>query len=217
MPLRTGVALRYVAAMRWYDLFSRFYDGSLEKLYVEQRREAANALQLVPGMSVLDLPCGTGQSLDVLAPAVLPGGTVIGIDRSTGMLARADARAKKNGWSHVRLAEGDVATLDAAKLGAPSVDRLHVFLGMTAFDDPDAAFERMWSVLKPGGRCVIVDAHAEKLGFQGRMVNLVAQADLRRRFWEPLERRATGFSRRDLPSLPDHGGQIILAVGDKPA
>jgi ubiquinone/menaquinone biosynthesis C-methylase UbiE len=204
--------------MRWYDLFSRFYDGSLEKLYLEQRREAARALDLRPGLTVLDLPCGTGQSLDVLAPAVAPGGAVIGVDRSTGMLARAKARSEKNGWSHVRLVEGDVATLDAAALGGAtvSVDRLHVFLGMTAFEDPDAAFERMWSLLRPGGRCVIVDAHAEKLGFQGRMVNLVAQADLRRRFWEPLEKRATGFSRRDLPSLPDHGGQIILAVGDKP-
>ncbi len=202
--------------MRWYDLFSRFYDGSLEKLYVEQRAAAAQALGLSPGMSVLDLPCGTGQSFDVLAAGVGPSGAIIGVDRSTGMLVRARERAAQRGFTQVRLVEGDVAALDAAALGTAEVDRLHVFLGMTAFDDHDAAFERMWSLLRPGGRCVIVDAHAEQLTFQGRMVNLVAQADLRRRFWEPLEKRATGFSRRELPSLPDHGGQILLAVGDKP-
>jgi hypothetical protein len=43
----------------------------------------------------------------------------------------------------------------------------------------------------------------------------VARADLRRRFWEPLERRAAGFERYALPSLPEHGGEIILATGTK--
>ena len=80
----------------------------------------------------------------------------------------------------------------------------------------DEAFGRIWGVLAPGGRCVIVDVYAERPGFQGRMVNLVARADIRRRSWEPLERVAEGFSRVDLPSLPDHGGQLYLATGTKP-
>ena len=68
--------------MSWYDLFSRFYDRSLEPLYVEARTAAAEALRLEPGLTVLDVPVGTGQSLDVLAPAVLPGGHVLGVDAS---------------------------------------------------------------------------------------------------------------------------------------
>lgn len=201
--------------MRWYDVFSHFYDGSLERLYRAQREEAAQALELGPSLTVLDVPTGTGQSLDVLAPRV-PGGAVLGVDRSQGMLAKARARAARHGWSHVRFVEADASALDAAALGVAQVDRLHVFLGMTAFHDADATFERLWSLLAPGGRAVIVDVYAERLGMQGRMVNLVAQADLTRRSWEPLERRAEGFTRRDLPSLPDHGGTLYLATGTKP-
>lgn len=204
--------------MSWYDLFSRFYDASLEPLYREQRAVAAEALALAPGLSVLDLPCGTGQSFDVLAPAVGAGGALIGLDRSAGMLAKARARVARNGWTQVRLAQRDVMTLDAgplAELHSGPVDRLHVFLGMTAFDDPDAAFARLWDLLAPGGRCVIVDAHAERLSLQGHMVNLMARADIRRPAWAPLERRAATMERHTLPSRPQHGGEIVMAVGIK--
>jgi hypothetical protein len=51
---------------------------------------------------------------------------------------------------------------------------------------------------------------------QGWLVNQLAQADIRRRFWEPLERVAVGFERMDLPYRKQHGGQILLATGVKP-
>jgi hypothetical protein len=80
----------------------------------------------------------------------------------------------------------------------------------------ERAFERLWAVLAPGGRCVLVDVHAERLGLQSWLVNQLAQADIRRRFWEPLERVAVGFERMDLPYRKQHGGQILLATGVKP-
>ena len=205
--------------MGWYDLFSRFYDSSLEPLYREQRVAAAAALQLAPGQRVLDLPCGTGLSLPVLREGVGESGAVLGVDLSSGMLARAHAKVGELGWSNVQLQVSDVMALDAAiletKLGAPQVERLHIFLGMSAFPDPAAALEALWALLAPGGRCVIVDVHAERLGFQGRMVNLVARADIRRRSWEPLEALASDFTREALPSLPEHGGELFLATGVK--
>lgn len=208
--------------MGWYDLFSRFYDTSLERYYVEQRTAAVDAMRLRPDHTVLDLPCGTGQSFDGIAPAIGTGGTLVGVDLSTGMLSKARERAQARGWTHVHLRHADVHDLDADMLaeavGRPvAIDRLHVFLGLTAFPRWEQAFERLWDLLAPGGRCVVVDVHAEKLGFQGRMVNLVARADIRRRFWEPLERVSESFARAELPSLPEHGGQIYLATGDKPA
>lgn len=205
--------------MGWYDLFSRFYDSSLEPLYREQRVAAAAALQLAPGQRVLDLPCGTGLSLPVLREGVGETGSVLGVDLSTGMLARAQAKVEELGWSNVQVAASDVTALGAAtleaKLGAAQVDRLHVFLGMSAFPDPEAALRNLWTLLAPGGRCVIVDVHTEQLGFQGRMVNLVARADIRRRSWEPLEALASDFTREPLPSLPEHGGELFLATGTK--
>lgn len=210
--------------MGWYDLFSGFYDRSLEPLYREQRRLAADALALSPGLVVLDLPCGTGQSFDEIAPKIGSEGALLGVDLSKGMLARAAARAEANGWPQVRLLERDVHALDASAIaqaldrGEPEaqVDRLHLFLGLTAFPEWQRAFEHLWSMLAPGGRCVIVDVHAAKPDVQGRMVNLVARADIRRETWTVLERLAEGYSRVELPSQKQHGGRLFLASGDKP-
>ncbi len=210
--------------MGWYDWFSSFYDRSLEPLYREQRRAAAVVLRARPGQTILDLPCGTGQSFDGLAPSVGPEGRVLGVDLSAGMLRQAAARAHKRGFSQVVLHRSDVHTLDlaapdlqASAAGRPlQIDRLHIFLGLSAFPRWEQAFEHLWSLLAPGGRCVVVDVHAQQLGLQGRMVNLVARADIRREGWRPLERLAQNFERVPLPSLPQHGGQLYLASGDKP-
>lgn len=204
--------------MGWYDFFSRFYDSSLEPLYATQRVAAAEALRLGGSSVVLDVPCGTGQSFDAIAPRA---GTVIGADLSTGMLGKARARVARSGWTNVLLLARDVHAIDAAAIdeaaGRPlAVDRLHVFLGMTAFPRHEEAFARLWDLLAPGGRCVIVDVHAETLGAQGRMVNLVARADIRRRWWEPLERVGRHVTRVELESKPEHGGRIFLATGEKP-
>lgn len=214
--------------MGWYDLFSYVYDRSLEPLYREARGLAAEALHLAPGLTVLDAPTGTGQSLVELARPVLPGGRVIGADVSAGMLARATARVEAAGLSNVTLLQSDVhavseaawAGLAEAPAGSPAragqVDRLHIFLGLSAFPRWEAAFDALWARLVPGGRCVVVDVHADPLGFQGRMVNLVARADIRRETWAPLQRAGVNFTRHDLPSKKEHGGQLFLAAADKP-
>lgn len=207
--------------MGWYDLFSRFYDASLEALYVDARTTACEALQLAPGQAVLDLPCGTGQSLPGLVAGVGSQGAVLGLDFSAGMLRRAQARVERNGWTQVFLDRTDVHEVDAARLahvrGEPLVlDRLHVFLGLSAFPRWEQAFERLWALLRPGGRCVVVDCHAERPGVRGRMVNLVARAEIQRKTWLPLETVAEGFERRELPSRREHGGQLVLATGIKP-
>ncbi len=208
--------------MGWYDWFANFYDRSLEPLYRDARISATTALRARPGQVILDIPCGTGQSLDGLAPAVGPEGLVIGADLSEGMLGRAAERARKRGFSQVVLLHRDVHAIDRASLTSVAgravvVDRLHIFLGLTAFPRWEVAFEQLWGLLAPGGRCVIVDVHADRLGLHGRMVNLVARAEIRREVWRPLERLAIHFERTPLPSLREHGGQLFLASGDKPA
>lgn len=210
------------STMSWYDFFARFYDASVEGLYVDARAAACAALRLEPGQTVLDLPCGTGQSFDGLVAGVGEHGTVIGVDLSAGMLAKASARVKERGWSRVFLGQSDVHAVDAARLeeicGAPvTVDRLHVFLGMSAFPRWEQAFERLWGLLRPGGRCVILDCYAEHPSFQGRAVEVIAQAQIKRRTWTPLEQVAKDYERTELPSLPKHGGTLVLASGTKPA
>jgi len=194
--------------MAWYDFFAHTYDASLEPLYAEHRALAADALELKPGMRVLDAPCGTGQSFAALSSRLGPEGTLIGADLSAGMLRKAEKRQVDT--------QLELHNVDAALLEIDAVDAVHVFLGMTVFDDMQATFEQLWRHLKPGGRCILVDVHAETLGLQGWMVNKMAQADIRRRFWEPLQKVGDDFRREDLPYNWSHGGQIQLAVATKP-
>ena len=125
------------------------------------------------------------------------------------------------GWQNVTLLQGDVLKFDADALvsagGRCEVDCLHVFLGLSAFPAWRRAAERLWSLLRPGGRLVAVDVHAARPGFQGRMVNLTARADISRRFWEPFEALAEDFAIEALPSLRSHGGELRLLRGRKPS
>src|SRR5690606_1895163 len=141
---------------------------------------------------------------------------IVGADLSAGMLREARRRVERAeipGVSLVEKSAGEVTAEDVG--GAPN--RLLVFLGMTVFSDHETVFAHLWSLLAPGGRCVIVDVRAEEPGLQGKMVQWIARADLRRRFWEPLERVGVGFAREDLPFDRRHGGRIMMASADKAA
>jgi ubiquinone/menaquinone biosynthesis C-methylase UbiE len=203
--------------MAWYDVFSRFYDASLEPHYREQRMLAAGALQLGPGQSILDVPCGTGQSFGPLIEGIGPTGMLVGVDRSAGMVREARRRIAKRQLAGAVALLGSASSVSPSELGREQFDRVHVFLGMTVFDDPEAVFTHLWSLLAPRGWMVLVDVYNPKPGLQGRMVEWLAQADLTRRWWEPLERCAEQFERRQLPSQPLHGGDIWLALGRKPS
>lgn len=200
--------------MAWYDFFSNFYDASLEPLYRDARLEAVRALELSPGQTVLDLPCGTGASFAPMISALAGSGRLVGVDASAGMLRRAKERYGDEPL--VQLMQSTAETLTLDRLGAAKgVDRLHIFLGLSTFPAWESTFDRLFDLLAPGGRCVVVDVHSAKPSFQGHMVNLVARAEIQRRTWEPLEKRAQGFTRVELPSKPQVGGQLFLASGVK--
>lgn len=208
--------------MGWYDVFSSFYDGSLERLYRPFRAAAAQRLALLPGQRVLDAGCGTGQSFDVLAPAVGDAGLVVGLDLSRGMLRAAQRRVERRAFANVRLVRGSLLDLDR-RVVAPHLpdgrgfDRALAFLILSALPAWEDATRRVWELLAPGGTMVVVDAHAESLGIQGHLVNLTARADIRRRVWSALEAVAEGFTLERLEAPGSVGGEIVIASGKKPA
>ena len=73
-----------------------------------RRRELVAMLALNDGDTVLDLGCGTGINFAPLRAAVGSSGRIIAVDISGAMLARAQSRVEKNGWSNVELREGDL-------------------------------------------------------------------------------------------------------------
>jgi ubiquinone/menaquinone biosynthesis C-methylase UbiE len=83
----------------------RFYDFFTAGVTREYRAVAVERLSLRPGNTVIDLGCGTGLSLGLLARAVGPKGHVIGVDASLDMLVRARQRVEAAGWGNVELVE----------------------------------------------------------------------------------------------------------------
>lgn len=71
------------------------------------RRRVVDALDPGRGDRVVEMGCGTGANLPLLRDRVGPGGTVIGLDVSSGMLDRARDRIERAGWRNVHVARAD--------------------------------------------------------------------------------------------------------------
>ena len=113
------------------------------------RRRAAQLTGLQPGQTALDLCTGTGKLAHELVPLVRPGGRVVGIDFSPGMLALARAREPD-----IEFRQGDVTRLVEADA---SVDAVTIGFGLRNLVDRDAALREMRRVLRPRGRLVVLE------------------------------------------------------------
>ena len=101
----------YRKKAKHYDVTSRLYPapGYPQR---DQRIRAVRALRLRPGATVVDMACGTGLNFPLLEKVVGPGGRIVGVDLTDAMLARAQDRIAKNGWSNISLVQSDAASFD---------------------------------------------------------------------------------------------------------
>ncbi|HEX9969679.1 MAG TPA: methyltransferase domain-containing protein [Acidimicrobiales bacterium] len=131
------------AGQRWVEL-ADFLDR-LNQPYAERIVE-----RLAPqaGERVLDIGCGNGALSLALAPAV---GSVVGLDISGPMLAKAAERAEAAGLANVRFEKGDA---QVHELPAGSFDAAVSRFGVMFFEDPVAAFANIGRMLRSGGRLV---------------------------------------------------------------
>ena len=105
------------------------------------------------GERVLDVGCGVGQSSLQLAGRVGPRGSVLGVDISAPMLARARERASAEKLANVVFENADAQTF---AFTPNSVDLVFSRFGVMFFADPGAAFANLHRALKGGGRLVFV-------------------------------------------------------------
>lgn len=124
---------------------------AVQHLRAWERRQLA----LQPGERLLDVGCGDAGAAVALAADLLPGGSVLGIDRSEEMLAAGRQRAEDNGLTCVELRTGDATALDEpdASFDAARSERTFQWL-----DDPAGAMAEMVRVVRPGGRLVVADS-----------------------------------------------------------
>lgn len=100
------------AVQRLYDRLAPVYDlfaGVFRILGARRLQEhAVDLLDLRSGDTVVDLGCGTGVNLSILATAVGEHGHVIGVDLSAGMIQQARRRAGARALSQVSLEQADI-------------------------------------------------------------------------------------------------------------
>ncbi len=199
-----------------YDLISPGYEYFTEKLHGGHRVEAIELLRLESGQTVLDVPCGTGANFPLLEQRVGPIGQILGCDYSQGMLARGRAKITKAGWDNIRLVQADVRTLTPQMLESPTIDAVICMLGLSVVPDWELSFEKMYDVLKPGGRFVAMDLYLAGKATSpvaNGYYRVIAQAHSTRRFWEPLEQRVQDFESIEHQWF---GGVAKIVAGTKP-
>ena len=103
---------------------------------------------------MLEIGVGTGRNLKYLLDAVGRAGFVLGVDAAPGMLSEARRLIARNGWTKVRLVEQDAETLDLDS----EVDAVLFSLSYSAIPNPRQALDPAWSLLRAGGRVVVMDA-----------------------------------------------------------
>src|SRR6478735_418710 len=105
------------------------------------------------GEHVIDIGCGTGDTLLAFAGVVGPSGAVLGGDVSVPMLDFA-----KHGAAEARLGNAVFALADATSYAFEPrwADLVYSRFGVMFFDDPIRAFANIRSGMKAGGRLVFV-------------------------------------------------------------
>lgn len=118
------------------------------------RRRTIAALDLHRGDRILEVGCGSGSNLPLLARAVGAGGTVVGTDISPGMLRHAEHLVDRCGLPNVTLVQQDAAQLS---IDTP-LDAILFSLSYSVMPNRQKALSLAWAALKPHGRLVIMDS-----------------------------------------------------------
>lgn len=164
-PIRHDVPL-FVSSLRganlhaqaYYDRIAPFYDlGQRLWRWLSQapdpRPSWIAALELQPGMRVLEVGIGTGLNLPYLPADV----DVYGVDLSWGMLDRCSRKLRRSvGSTHLFQAEAERLPFRAAVF-----DCVFHTGGIRRFSSPPRAVREMIWVARPGARIVIIERAAQ--------------------------------------------------------
>jgi len=117
------------------------------------RADLLTRLALRAGETVLDLGCGTGDHTREVAALVTPGGSAVGVDFSTNMIAEATRRQAASGVQ-ATFEQGDAQHL---RFESNTFDACRTERMLCHVPDCQAALREMVRVVRPGGRIGVID------------------------------------------------------------
>lgn len=169
----------------------RFYDTS-QVLFFGGRRRAYSRLAAAAGVRrgqhVLDLGCGPGYFARMLADAVGPQGSVVGIDAAPEMIAYARRHAR--GRTNCTFEPGTAESIAFAEATFDVVVSSLMLHHLTEEGRSRAAAE-MLRVLRPGGTLLLADFAIAERGAWRVVALLTGHGDMARRV-PPLETLVAG-------------------------
>lgn len=177
-----------------YDRLAQGYDLAMGPLLHSGHKMAMKAMDIKPQHKVLEVGIGTGLTL----PFYRQDQSIVGVDLSKGMLAKAEGRVKNLGMAHVKLIEmsGEKLEFEANTFDvvfAPSV--------FSVVNDPQKVLDEMIRVVKPEGTICIV-SHFAGSSFAEKWID---------RLTDPLTRKLVGF-RMTTPRniVESHTGAVVV-------
>jgi demethylmenaquinone methyltransferase/2-methoxy-6-polyprenyl-1,4-benzoquinol methylase len=139
-----------------FDRISRVYDPMNLAISAFQeprwRKRAASFAALKPGGTAIDVATGTGKVAADLLAAAQPGGAVLGVDLSPGMIGVA--RERHEGRPGLTFVVGDAMALPAEDR---RFDAATIAFGMRNLPDYARGFAEMARVVRPGGKVVCLE------------------------------------------------------------
>lgn len=140
--------------------------GRIARLTETNAEEFVKRCAIKPGMRVLDIACGTGNTA---LPAARAGADVTGIDLAPNLVEQARARAASENLA-IRFDEGDMEELPYAD-GA--FDFVMSTFGIMFALRPNRAASELIRVCRPGGRIAL--ANWTPHGFIGQLQQIVGK------------------------------------------
>jgi SAM-dependent methyltransferase len=176
---------------RWVRYQQRL-DAQIDPLGLAAMQRA----EVKPGEHILDVGCGCGQTSLELAERVGPRGSVLAIDISQPMLARAQERRDELKVANLQFLHADAQTYPFER------ERLELIFsrfGVMFFDNPQVAFHNLCTALRPSGRLCFI-----------------CWQTLEKNDWVRIPLRAASqYVQLPSPSSPNAPGPFALADPDR--
>ena len=211
-------------ALRWYNKLSLVHDllSFRDWPYREVRKKAINALDIQPGDTVIDMFCGTGINFGPILDGMGQHGHLLGIDGSTGMLARARQRIQKAGWNgaQITLVEKDIFELSpdfvAEILPLEHPPKVLITLALGIFANYEAVFTKIFNAMPAATRFAILEGYCGAGSRGAWLLNFIGHSDCSRPVWEPVKALTDEYQESWYPTKFKYiKGLFIVASGVK--